>query len=87
MEKTIRYMMQMLRTELTGAPFGRNVPEGFDEADWNRLLAVSKRHDVAHLLGDLIAREELPVPDGAKNAFDAAFCAAVLRAQLFETEL
>lgn len=87
MEKTIRCMMQMLRAELTGAPFKRDCPEGIDENGWNRLFALSKRHDVAHLLGDLIAREELSVPDGVKKAFDEIFCEAVLRAQLFETEL
>lgn len=87
MERTIRCMMQMLRAELTGAPFLREFSEGLDEAGWKQLFAVSKRHDLAHLLGDLIAREELPVPEEVKNAFDGVFCEAILRAQLLEGEL
>ncbi len=87
MEKTTQCMMQMLRSELTGEPFNRELAAALTEEDWGQMLSVAKRHDVAHLLGDLISREELPVPGGAKNAFDEIFCEAVLRAQLFEGEL
>ena len=87
MERYLQCMMQMLRHELTGEPFPKDLAAELSEADWNRILSVSKRHDVAHLLGDLIAREELSVPSAVKNAFDEIFCEAVLRAQLFEGEL
>ena len=84
MKKTTQCMMQMLRSELTGEPFNRELAAALTEEDWGQMLSVAKRHDVAHLLGDLISREELPVPGGAKNAFDEIFCEAVLRAQLFK---
>lgn len=87
MERITRIMMQMLCSEITGKPLEQGLSEELAEADWDRLLAVSAHHDVAHLLGDLIAREELRVPEKPKNAFDEAFCEAVLRAQLFEAEL
>lgn len=87
MEQVSQKMLQMLKSELTGEPLPADFSAGMTEEDWNRLLSLSKHHDVAHLLGDLIAREELPVPETPKNAFDEVFCEAVLRAQLFEGEL
>ena len=87
MERITRFMMQMLRSELTGTPIDPGFFGTLTEADWNRLFAVSVHHDVAHLLGDLITREELLVPEKTKKGFDEVFCEAVLRAQLFEAEL
>lgn len=86
MEQVSRQMLQMLKSELTGEPLPADFSEGMTEEDWNRLLSLSRHHDVAHLLGDLIAREELPVPEAPKKAFDEVFCEAILRAQLFEEE-
>lgn len=87
MEQIARRMLQMLKSELTGEPLSAGFSDGMTEEDWNRLLSLSRHHDVAHLLGDLITRDDLPVPEEPGKAFNKAFCQAVLRAQLFETEL
>ena len=87
MEQNAQRFMQMLRSELTGEELPAALFQDMTAQEWSELFALAKRQDVAHLLGDLIARDELPVPEGPKNALDEAFCEAVLRAQLFEGEL
>lgn len=87
MEQNVSRMMRMLRNELTGEALDQSILQGMTPQDWSQILALSKAHDIAHLLGDLISRDELLPAGDLRNGFDEAFCEAVLRAQLFETEL
>ena len=78
-------LFYLLRFEIKG----EKLPDGFVLTDENvrELYRLSKRHDIAHLIGDALFRNNLLTNDKAKDAFKKQIALAVLRVERHTEEL
>ena len=86
MEKIVRTMMQLIACEVCGRETDNTLPV-LGEAELTRLYRLSKAHDLAHLAGDVLIRNDL-IPDGEiKEKFEKQLMMAVLRYERSNYEL
>ncbi|MBQ2942329.1 MAG: nucleotidyltransferase family protein [Clostridia bacterium] len=83
MNETVRIMFALLRFVLKGEPSGI---KSLTEEEGKALYALSKKHDMAHLLGYSIEKEKIEVPENIKNAFRKQKMTAVYRSSIMEEE-
>lgn len=72
--KDIEGIFSLIRNEIYGEPLPNDI-----EYDVKRLFAISKRHDIAHLIGDALFRNKLISEDKAATFFKQQIVMAVYR--------
>ena len=86
MEKTIRTMMELIASEVCGMTIDRSQYELTDE-DLVKLYKLSKSHDLAHLVGDALIKNNLIEDGEIKAKFQKQIMLAVYRYEKINYEL
>mgnify|MGYP002515716001 FL=1 len=86
MEKIIRAMMDLIASEVCGKAIDRS-QDVLAEAELAALYRLSKAHDLAHIVGDALMKNDL-IPEGEiRSKFDKQLMMAVYRYERINYEL
>jgi len=78
--------MVLLRSEITNTELDKSLFVNLNDEDWTRLYYISKLHDLAHLVGNAVIKNNL-LPNGEiKEKFDKQTITAVYRFQKTQYE-
>lgn len=86
MEKTIRTMMDLIASEVCGKKINKSQYELTDE-DLAKLYRLAKSHDLAHLVGDALIKNDLIGDGEIKAKFQKQMMLAVYRYEKINYEL
>lgn len=84
MKKTLALLTDIVKGEVTGAPLSLS-PLSLDEA--KALFRLSKRHELAHIVGNAVCREGVLTDAQARAAFEKESFTALYRYEMLEREL
>ncbi len=87
MQRITNLMMVLLRSEITGAELDKSLFVDLTDKDWTRLYYISKLHDLAHLVGDAVEKNDLLLDGEIKEMFENQVMAAVYRYRQLQYEL
>ena len=86
MEELIRAMMDMIASEVCGKAIDRSKYE-FTDDYLVRLYKLSKAHDLAHLVGDTLIKNDLIGNDEIKEKYQKQVMIAIYRYEKINYEL
>lgn len=88
MDKTARFMMDLIANEVCGKAFdGAQELSLPTDAELTRLYKLSKSHDLAHLVGSALSKNKIPLNAEIKAKFDKQMLLAVYRYEKLQYEL
>ena len=88
MDKTARFMMDLIANEVCGKVFdGTQELSVPTDAELTRLYKLSKSHDLAHLVGSALSKNKIPLNAEIKAKFDKQMLLAVYRYEKLQYEL
>ena len=79
-------MMVLLRSEITNIELDKSIFADLNEEDWTRLYYISKLHDLAHLVGNVVIKNNLLQNGEIRDKYDKQTITAVYRYQKIQYE-
>lgn len=80
MNRTLSLCMNLIKSEICGEKLDVSLFSGLGEEDYKKIYSYSKGHDVVHIVGNALIKNEL-VSGGIKDAFTKQVTLAVFRYQ------
>ena len=77
MKKVLRHTINLIRAEICGEYDNNFNPVSLDE--WEKILELSAKHDLAHIIGKTISNYKISVDEKIKNIFFSIQLNALLR--------
>lgn len=87
MEQIVNLMMKLIKSEISGEMFDRTLCDDLTDENWRSLYQLSKRHDLAHLVGDAVLKNKLISDNDMKEKFEKQVFKAVYRYERINYEL
>ena len=87
MDKIVKAMMNLISFEVFGGAICLELFSDFTNDDYIALYKLSKKHDLAHLVGDALIKNNLVIDEKIKSAFQKEVFTAVYRAENMTHEI
>lgn len=87
MTDTVNILFSLLQFEIFGSKVPEKAKKGITDDSLSELFNIAKRHDVAHLIGDALIKNDLLKEDKIKEAFEQQIYMAVYRYQNLNFQL
>ncbi len=79
MDKLVEIMMKLIKSEVCSTPLDVVAPISLSDAESQRLYALSKSHDLAHIVASALRKNNISVPKDTETKFQKQMFSAVFR--------